>query len=149
MAGLSLIVLSLMLGCGDKGESDFVRDPVTKVKGRLLIDGKAEPMVTVQLNRVGGPDEKAGTSKLLTVSGFTDPEGNFNIGTYDRGPDADGAPDGEYTVTFLWGQIGLMSGRYEGDKFEGKYADPEKSKWPVTVAGAPVDMGTIELSTTK
>lgn len=141
-----LVLVPLVSGCA-KEKSTFVRDPVSKVTGAVLIDGKPETMVAVRLMRVGGPDETAGTSKMLTPSAFTDADGKFSIGTYDFGPGADGAPNGEYKITFQWGQINLLGGgRYEGDKFNGKYADPEKSPWSVTVAGQPVDVGTIELT---
>jgi hypothetical protein len=147
----SLPILSLVIavaGCG-RPKNTFVRDPVYKVTGTLLIDGKPEPFVAVRLHRVDGPDESAGTSKMLTPSGFTDAEGRFAIGTYERGPEADGAPDGEYVMLVQWGQINLMGGEYAGDKLNGKYMDPKTSELKVTVAGGPVDLGTIELTTEK
>ena len=144
---ICLILLPLAAGCGEP-ESTFVRDPVSKVTGTVLIDGDPVEMVAVRLVRVNGPDENADTSRVLTASAFTDKEGNFSIGTYDKGPAGDGAPDGEYKVTFQWGQINLMGGgRYGGDKFEGKYANADESEHSVTVAGQPVDLGTIELTT--
>jgi hypothetical protein len=143
-----LVLIASATGCG-REKSTFERDKVTRVTGTVHIDGKPESMVGVRLNRVNGPDEAAGTSKMLTPSGMTDTEGKFVIGTYDKGPEGDGAPDGEYTVTFQWGQINMLGGRYEGDKFAGKYADPAKSEVKVTVSGEPVDLGTIELTTSK
>jgi hypothetical protein len=142
---ICLLAFSSSIGCTKKDE--FVRDPVNKVTGTLLIDGNPEPMVAVRLVRIEGADEGAGTSKALGPSAFTDGEGNFSIGTYDKGPDADGAPDGEYAMTFQWGQMNLMGGLYTGDKLNGKYADSKKSEYKVTVAGEPVDLGVIELST--
>lgn len=141
--GFSLVLGMLLAGCQPK--NTFVRDKTTKVTGVLLIDGKPEPLVNIRMNRVGTPDESAGTSKLLTASGMTDNEGKFVIGTYDKGLEGDGAADGEYVLTFQWGQINLIGGRYEGDKFKGKYADPTKSVHKVEVAGEPVDLGLIEL----
>lgn len=145
---LSLIFMTLASGCGGP-KNTFVRDKTTKVTGVVLIDGKPEPMVGVRLNREGGPDGSAGTSKMLTPSGMTDEEGKFAIGTYDKGPEGDGAPDGTYTLTFQWGQINMLGGRYEGDKFNGKYADPAKSEFKVEVAGDAVDLGVIELATSS
>lgn len=146
--GLSLVLAALAAGCGGP-KNTFVRDKMTKVTGVLLVDGKPEPMVGVRMIRVGGPDESAGTSKMLTASGITDDEGKFVIGTYDKGPGGDGAADGEYTLTFQWGQINLLGGRYEGDKFKGKYADPAKSEYKVEVSGEPVDLGVIDLEMPK
>jgi hypothetical protein len=141
------LLLLVMAGCGTE-ENGFQRDPVTNVTGTVLVDGKPQKMVAVRLERIGGPDATATTSKMLTPGGFTDEQGKFSIGTYEGGPESDGAPDGEYQLTFQWGQISLMGGgRYEGDKFKGRYADPKKSQWKVTVAGQAVDVGTINLST--
>lgn len=138
----------LVAGCGGRGNT-FVRDPVSKVTGTLLIDDKPEPMVAVRLVRVDGPDENAGTSKLLTPSALTDEKGHFSIGTYDKGPGADGAPDGEYVMVIQWGEFNLMGGMYSGDKLEGKYMDPKKSEIKVSVNGAPVDLGVINVTTPK
>jgi len=79
------------------------------------------------------------------ISGFTDPEGNFSIGTYQKG---DGAPVGAYNLTFMWGQHSLFTGRYGGpDKLRGLYNDPEKSEVTVTVReGKPNNLGEIKLS---
>ena len=124
------------------------RDAVSKVKGTVLIDGKAEPMVAVGMVRVDAADASAGASKGLSPSGFTDATGKFSIGTYEGGPDGDGAPNGKYVLTFSWGNFNLMGGgRYEGDKFNGKYSDPKKSEFKVEVAGQPVEIPTIELNT--
>lgn len=144
----ALICLSLVMAMAAKGckpKDTFVRDKTSKVTGVLTIDGRPEPMVSVRMIRVGEPDESATTSKLLTASGMTDEEGKFVIGTYDKGPEGDGAANGNYVLTFQWGQISLIGGRYEGDKFNGKYADPEKSEFKVEVAGAPIDLGVIDL----
>lgn len=141
-----VLLLSLMTGCGET-KRDFVRDPVSKVTGTLLIDGQPEKEVAVRLARVDGPDESAGTSMMLTPSAMTDDKGKFSIGTYDKGPAGDGAPDGEYVVIFQWGKMSPGARQYQGDKFKGKYANPKKSEHTLTVAGKPVDLGTIELST--
>ena len=82
----------------------------------------------------------------ISVAAFTDEEGRFSIGTYEG---ADGAPEGEYKLTFLWGQFSLMSGQYGGpDKLKKRYLNPEKSEFQFTVKpGEPTDLGTIELTT--
>jgi hypothetical protein len=142
----ALGLLLLVTGCGPK-DPPMVRDTVNKVTGRILIDGEPEPTVAVRLTRIGGPDASAGTSKMLTPGGFTDNDGKFSIGTYEGGADGDGAPDGKYAITIQWGQVNLLGGRYEGDLFNGKYADPDKSEFTVEVKGGPVEIPTIELTT--
>ncbi|HEY0985291.1 hypothetical protein [Schlesneria sp. T3-172] len=146
---LMMVTLGIFLGfigC-ERGPKGVVRDKVSKVTGTLLIDGEPESMVAVRLIRVNGPDPEAGTSQVIVPSAYTDDEGKFTIGTYEGGPNADGAPKGDYAVVFQWGQINLIGGNYAGDKFKGKYSDPEKSEIKLTVADAPVDLGEIQLST--
>lgn len=140
------VVTLTVVGCS-RGPKGVPRDPVTRVSGTILIDGKPEQMVSVQLARVGEPDSTATTSKALTPASFTDAEGKFSIGTYEGGPNGDGAPKGEYALTIQWGELNLIGGLYSGDKFKGKYADPAKSEFKVTVADKPVDLGNLELKT--
>jgi hypothetical protein len=140
--GTCLVVLACC-ACGSKGPKGMERDPVFKVTGVILVDGKPEAQISVACVRPKGA-QPTGTSAPINPSGTTDPEGNFSIGTYESN---DGVPNGEYDLTFAWGQIGLISGRYEGDRFKGKYKDPAKSEHKVTVDGEPIDLGTIELST--
>lgn len=140
------LILTLAVGC-KKGPPPLVRDPVVKVTGTLLIDGNPEPQVAIRLVPVDGPNEELGTSRDLTPSAFTEADGKFSIGTYDKGPGADGAPSGEYVAIVQWGAINLMGGMYAGDKFNGKYMDPKKSEIKVSVQDKPVDLGTIELTT--
>jgi hypothetical protein len=79
------------------------------------------------------------------TSARTDQDGKFSVSTYEAG---DGAPEGQYAVTFVWNQLDRMSMSYQGDKLNGKYADPDSSEFKVTVkAGQPADMGRIELTT--
>lgn len=141
--GTCLIVLACC-ACDPKGPKGMQRDPVFKVTGTLLVDGKPESQVAVGCIRPKDGPQPNGTSASITPSGLTDADGNFSIGTYES---ADGAPDGEYILTFVGGQIGLISGRYEGDRFKGKFSDPANSEHKLTVSGAPVDLGTIELNT--
>ena len=77
---------------------------------------------------------------------MTDVEGKFAISTYQSG---DGLPEGEYALTFMWGQLNLISKSYGGpDKLNGRYLNAQTSEHRVTVeAGDPIDLGRIELST--
>lgn len=143
---LPILTAFSLVGCST-GPKGIARDPVSKVTGTVLVDGKPEAMIAIRLVSVHQRDDEAGTSKNLTPSAFTDPAGKFSIGTYENGPNADGAPYGEYVLVFQWGQINLMGGQYSGDKFKGKYADSKTSEFKVAVAGEPIDLGEIQLTT--
>lgn len=122
----------------------MVRDPIFKVTGKLLIDGQPQAQVAVTCNRPKDDPPPEGTSAPIVPSGLTDAQGKFSIGTYES---ADGVPNGTYVLTFAWGQVDMISGRYGGDRLKGKYKDPQKSEFQATVNGKPVDLGVIELKT--
>ena len=45
--------------------------------------------------------------------------------------------------------MNLVSRSYSGDLLKGRYSDPEKSEFTLTVIGTdPIDLGTIDLKTT-
>lgn len=138
MAGLTL----LAVGCsGREPPQPRNRVETFPVTGTVRVDGKPVAQIAVRLHPVGAEN----SGGLPTASGFTDDEGRFSVGTYESGG---GAPAGMYVITFQWGQLSLLSGRYEGDRFEGKYADPQKSPFRVVVEkGKPTDVGVIELTT--
>lgn len=112
------------------------------ITGKLTIDGNPVGNVAVKANPVG----KELSAANVSSSTFTDAEGNFEISTYESG---DGVPEGDYTLTFMWGSRSLMTGRYEGpDKLNERYLDPEASEFKVSVKpGEEIDLGTIELTT--
>lgn len=130
--------LALVAGSCSSGPTQKPTFPVT---GVVLVDGKPAADLQVTLHNVQGMDSEAPTH----TAGRTDQDGKFAVSTYS---DGDGAPAGEYTLTFVWNQLNRMSMSYEGDKLKGKYEDPQGSQFKVTVKpGKPVDMGRIELST--
>ena len=90
---LSILILVAvsMTGCGKKGLSEL---PVFPVKGTVKVDGKPEMGVTVKLHPVNGVD----TAHPTYPEGITLPDGTFSITTYATN---DGAPIGEYKVTFF------------------------------------------------
>lgn len=137
---VAVAICGAVFGCGAE-QRGGPRIETTPITGKVLVDGQPAGLLLVKCIPTG--EAKVPTN----VSGFTDPEGNFSIGTYEAG---DGAPEGEYTLVFEWGQYGL-SGRYgPPDKLKGAYLKPEQSQWSVIVApGAPADVGTIELTTPK
>jgi hypothetical protein len=62
-------------------------------------------------------------------SGQTGPDGKFTLST---GAPGNGAPPGTYVVTFEKPEI-TGSVETEVDAFRGKYSDPAKSEWTVTI----------------
>ncbi len=114
------------------------------VTGKVTVDGAPAAELKVVLHDDKGMD----TANPTMSMGFTDAEGKFAVSTYDQ---SDGVPAGDYTLTFEWGQLNVLSMEYGGpDKLNGKYNDPKTSTIKVKVeAGKPTDMGTIELTAKK
>jgi len=135
-----LTTLLLVAGCGEAPN----RKATFPVKGKITVDGQAPgSAVRIECIPVAGLD-----TTDPTVSGTEcDPEGNFQISTYQQG---DGVPPGDYVLTFTWQEFNLMSRQYTGkDKLNGRYADPKSpSAQKVSVkAGEPTDLGTVALTT--
>ncbi|MGE5191197.1 MAG: hypothetical protein ACM3U2_01765, partial [Deltaproteobacteria bacterium] len=127
--------------CSGCGESSSNRTPTYPVVGAVLVDGQPVEMLAVRCVRLSEADKEHPTESQC----FTAADGTFEISTYEAG---DGVPEGEYVLTFQWGEWNLFSRTYDGDKLDGRYSDPAKSatKFEV-VAGEPTDLGTIELTT--
>ena len=136
----SLFFCLLFLGaCG--GHKGY-RKPTFPVTGTVYVDGQPADQLQVTLHDVKGMDSKHPTLS----SAYTDTEGKFTLNTYGIG---DGVPEGEYKVTFMWGQSNTLSMQYGGpDKLNDRYTLPEKSEYRVKVEkGKPADMGKIDLTT--
>ncbi|MDA1211202.1 MAG: hypothetical protein O2955_01725 [Planctomycetota bacterium] len=137
---IALLVWGLLsvAGCGSDGPQGGPRVETFPITGTVTIDG--QPVETLLV--VCHPVEKGPVP--TTISSFTDKEGKFSIGTYESG---DGAPEGDYKLTFKWGQWNM--GRYGGpDKLNDRYTAAEKSEVTVSVKkGVPIDLGTIALTT--
>lgn len=113
------------------------------LKGQVFVDGKVpDSPIAVKCFHMKGMDKVNPT----VSSAFTDKDGTFAISTYEKG---DGIPPGEYTLTFYWGKRNVVAASYGGpDKLKGKYRDPKKSEFKVTVTeGQPTDLGRIDLTT--
>jgi len=133
------VAFALCQGCGEK-RPDGPRVPTFPVVGQIIVDGKPPDYLSVNLE----PQfEKAAV--IPASAAFTDKDGKFTVSTFETG---DGAPPGKYKLTFMWGQINLLSGQYGGpDKLKGRYKKAADSKIEVTVDDKKVDLGTIELTT--
>jgi len=135
---MMLTAAVFVAGCGQSGPE---RIPTYPVVGRLLVDGEPAEMVAVHCVRLSEADKENPTESQC----FTAADGSFTIGTYES---MDGVPEGEYALTFQWGEWNLFSHSYSGDKLNGRYSDPAKSdvKFEV-VPGERKDLKTIELTT--
>ena len=139
---VALLVVLMAGGCGKTELVDPNELPTVPVTGTVLVDGKAVGMIRVTANDMTDPPRT-----FSSPAAFTDNEGKFKLRTFRED---DGAPEGEYKLTFQYGTMNLIMGReYKGDKFKGKYSKKETSKFPLKVEGSPVDLGTIELTTGK
>lgn len=137
-----LFVLAACIPWASCNRPDPNRKQTSPVTGEVYVDGKAARDVTVTCHDVKGLDAKNPTLS----SAQTRDDGKFAISTYQQ---SDGMPEGEYALTFFWGQLNQMSNTYGGpDKLKGRYKDPQQSKVHVKVEkGKPADLGRIDLTT--
>ncbi len=137
--GAAMFSALLSVGCS-KAQKGGPREATYPIVGVVVIDG--EPREHVQVTCHAEGDSKV----PMKSAAYTASDGAFSIGTYESG---DGAPAGTYKLTFMWGAINLMSGRYSGpDKLNGRYADPAASEIVATVVdGEECDLGVVELTT--
>lgn len=133
----ALYLLCLIVGAGCGGEEVAGRLPVHPVSGTVSVDGKATGGVLVVLHpAAGSPAAKEG----VVPSATTKEDGTFQLSSYGQD---DGAPLGEYAVTIQWNQISAKATKGKpampagfarpSDQFRGKYNDPSKSPWQVTI----------------
>ena len=147
-ASFGLAGIIVLAGCA--GEDEPFRLETTGVTGTVVVDGVPVPASTplmVECHNVNGFDQDHPTIS----SALTGENGAFEISTYESG---DGVPAGDYALTFMWGDMDLISASYGGsDKLNGRYSDAEASEHKFTIpgsdddSGAGVDLGTIELTT--
>lgn len=120
-------VAMMLAGCG----GDVLTAPSTApVSGSVTWKGKPAPGVRVHLH----PQFDVGEIKFVP-SGETGADGTFTLSTAAPG---DGAPPGDYVVTLEKPRV--VSDRNQSgieveiDDLKGKYSDPAKSTWNVTIA---------------
>ena len=144
-----VVVPVVLVSCGGTGGPKPPNQKKTiPVHGEIYIDGQPGYGVNVDLTPKAGQDQ----SSPIAPHGEAGEDGTFKIMTYSTN---DGAPAGEYVLTFTWTdrskgvQIGGAKGGGEPpDQFDGKYADPAKSKHTLSVGAdaTEVDAGRIELT---
>lgn len=137
-----LFALAACVLAASCSRTDPNRKQTFPVTGEVYVDGKPARALAVTCHDVKGLDTKNPTLS----SAHTQEDGKFAISTYQQ---SDGVPEGEYVLTFLWGQMNTFSNTYGGpDKLNGRYKDPKESKVRAKVEkGKPTDMGRIDLTT--
>lgn len=135
---LSLVVLLPVALAGCSGPDRNWKETIP-VSGIVMVDGEAAEGVMINFHPSGGMD----TEQPTETKGLSSKDGSFKASTYEMG---DGAPEGQYQVTFAWPKLDKISMSFSGDKLKGRYSKPAKSEFKIdVVSGQPVDMGTIEL----
>lgn len=139
---LSVCLLSAVLcSCGEKTDPNL--KPTFPVTGKVTVDGAAPSSpIKIECHDVKGMDK---TDPSFT-KGMTEDGGVFSLSTYVTG---DGAPEGDYVLTFEWVEWNAFSNSYSGpDKLNGRYNDSKTSKVTLKVDGSgAMDLGTIALTT--
>lgn len=117
LARFGLLILMALTGCSDPAKQRF------PVAGLVTIDGQPAERVLVQFQSL---DTEIADDDRYPVA-ITDSMGRFRLGEKAA---KSGAVAGQYQVSFNW----LSSDRLDAfDKLKGKYADPAKSDFKVTV----------------
>lgn len=143
---LSIMVLSGLLWLGCSGCSGGPQPPERKqtspVIGIVVVDGQPVEMLEASCHDV----KLLGTDASVISTAYTDATGKLELSSYVEG---DGLPDGDYVLTFLLGQLDIVSRNYVGpDKLKDRYKSPQESTVKFTVKqGTPIDLGKIELIT--
>lgn len=132
---LLVSVVSMLAGCGP-GAGDASKERLTSmaggalkevvpVSGKVLVDGEAKGGVNLYLHREEGGEPLADCR--------TNPDGTYCWATYVP---CDGIAPGEYRVSFRYIPK-VKRNENDGvsnDQFKGKYADPKKSDFKLSVA---------------
>ena len=136
-ASLFLLAVLVFGGCG-KGISVPSTVPVSGV-----VKYKGMPMQGI---RVTLHSQDGSAKPAYIPSGQTGPDGKFKLST---GAPGNGAPPGTYVVTFEKPEIGspaaTRSIETEIDAFGGKFSDPAKSNWTVTIENGENSLQPFEL----
>ncbi len=141
--GITLASVCLLTFSACSKTDEPYRKPLTKVTGTILVDGKPpESPVQINFHFLGAPD----TEHPSLSSSITKPDGTFAASTYETG---DGVPEGEYAITCILKTYNMIARTYQGpDLLKGKYSNLKKpAKTFKAEANAPVELGTIELTT--
>lgn len=144
LLAVAVLGTSLVAATGCPAKIDRNEKQVFKIKGTVTVDGVPTPDIQVALHDKAGLDTKQPTFP----QGFTDADGKIRVSTYEEG---DGAPAGDYNVTFALQEFNLVARSYGGpDKLKKKYSDPKQTPFSITLGpDQPNDLGNVELTTKK
>lgn len=125
-------------GCGHQQYSGEL--PVYRISGTVTVDGSPVENIQIALHPVGELQD----GKTYYPQGFTDGDGKVKISTYS---DGDGAPAGDYRLTFILKQYNAISRSFTGNnQLHDQYSDPKKSPIELTIgADLDNDLGQIDL----
>jgi hypothetical protein len=129
---LTAAVLALVLAGCAKGHK-----PVVPVRGKVFFYGKPADGALVVFNPVGDNDPNA-----VRPQGTVGSDGAFEMTTYEA---KDGAPPGEYNVTFVW-LIENLKTKKEWSPLPTRYMAPENSGARVTVREGMNDLQPFQLT---
>lgn len=139
-------IVAVVVGC-TRSQQGPERLKTVPVKGLVTVNGTPAPELTVRFRSLATPQGEA-QIYAANPSALTGADGTFVVSTYENG---DGLAAGEYAVTFVWQKFDRLSNGYGGpDKLKGKYSDPEKTEYKVTVTGdeeEPIELGPFDLKT--
>jgi hypothetical protein len=113
------------------------RKPVYPVHGKTLFRGKPAEGALVIFNPVDETDPKA-----VKPQGVVGTDGSFEIGTYTE---KDGAPAGEYAVTFVW-MIENPKNKKQWSPLSMRLMQPDQSKLRVTIKEGPNELQPFQLT---
>ncbi len=124
---LAGMVAVAIVGCGRKAETP--RPQPYPVSGKVIFHGKPAAGFRIAffpLKELPGPQ--------FAPSATTDANGEFQLQSYQPN---DGAPAGDYAVTFTWPQEVPNPDPADApkivDRLRGRFSDPKKSQFKVTV----------------
>lgn len=115
------------------------RPPVYPVRGTVTFQKKPAAKAVVVLRPV-----VPGSLNDPLPHGEVGADGTFRIGTFGAG---DGAPAGEYVVTITWPEVRTDPSGDEvtADRLKGRFADPARSPWKVTIKEGENELGPFRL----
>jgi hypothetical protein len=136
---LFIFVFVFMAGC--RNEVPLPGPVPQPVRGKLTYQGRPARAFRVVFNPINKWE-----GAQFTPSAVTDENGEFRLCSYKPG---DGAPEGEYAVTFTWpkrrNNVDEEDGTPPVDQLQKRYADPKKSVFRVTVKGGDNELATFAL----
>ena len=134
---LALLLSLAALGCSNDEQWHAATQPV---QGEISINGEIPSGAIVTLY----PASEAVDIRESKPWGVVGDDGTYKLRTYNKG---DGAPLGEYDVTFVWRENPSVPG--SPDLLAGAYDEPAESQWKFTVESGQTQLPPIELTGAK